>query len=145
VRKPTAPTNARPSTSNAPWANLVPSTGSASSTDAPRPSRAVPRAASEPRDRAHEPPAPPARPVRPAADAMVRYISKPKAPPCPTAIAAGLQAAVNVNQRHGSQAMDVDRDDRVLVKEPPILLSRCPLPFTSHGLLLSRSHLCQNH
>ena len=106
-------------------------------TDAPRPSqRAVPRAASAAKDRAHSTPAPPARPVRPAAaaaaaaaDAMVNYLSKAKAPPCPTAVAAALEAAVKINQRHSSQAMEVDRDDRVPVKALPIPFDQMPTSF----------------
>ena len=43
-----------------------------------------------------------------------------------TAVAAALEAAVNVNQRHSSQAMEVDRDDRVPVKEPPIPFQQMP-------------------
>ena len=89
----------------------------------------MPRAASAAGDRAQPTPEPPARPVRPAADAMVNYVPKPKAPPCPVVVAAAFQAAVNVNQRHSSQAMEVDKDDRVPMKVPPIHFQQGPTSF----------------
>ena len=125
VCKSSAPTRDRPTTINAPWAKFVSSTNASTKPE----SKAMPRAASAARDRAQSTPAPPARPVRPAADAMVHYLSKPKAPPCPVAVAAALQAVVNVNQRHSSQAVEVDRNDRVPVKEPPIPFHQMPTSF----------------
>ena len=123
--RPAAPTVARPTTTKAPWAKFVPTTDALT-----RPSqKAVPRAASAAKDRAHSTPALPARPVRPAADAMVNYLPKVKAPPCPSAVAAALEAAVKINQRHSSQAMEVDKDDRVPMKAPPIPFEQMPTSF----------------
>ena len=128
-----APTKDRRTTTNAPWSNFVSSTAASSSTTVPTgpAPKAMPRAASAAGDRAQPTPEPPARPVRPAADAMINYLSKPKAPPCPVVVAAAfqVQASVNVNQRHSSQAMEVDKDDRVPMNVPPIPSQQGPTSF----------------
>ena len=60
---------------------------------------------------------------------MVNYLPKAKAAPCPSVVAAALEAAARINQRHSSQAMEVDRDDRVPMKAPPIPFQQMPTSF----------------